>query len=88
MGCFEKEIIVNNRKLCTLFESNLCLFQNHKDNSFSNQAAVRDFIDHAKEFEATRDNTERQRSILFPEVINSIFGIQPIEGDLLPLQNP
>ena len=81
---FEKEIIVNNRKLCTLFESNLCLFQNHKDNSFSNQAAVRDFIDHAKEFEATRDNTERQRSILFPEVINSIFGIQPIEGDLLP----
>lgn len=81
---FEKEIIVNNRKLCTMFESNLCLFQNHKDNSFSNQAAVRDFIDHAKEFEATRDETERQRSILFPEVINSIFGIQPIEGDLLP----
>lgn len=81
---FEKEIIVNNRKLCTLFESNLCLFQNHKGNSFSNQAAVRDFIDHAKEFEATRDNTERQRSILFPEVISSIFGIQPIEGDLLP----
>lgn len=81
---FEKEIIVNNRKLCTMFESNLCLFQNHKDNSFSNQAAVRDFIDHAKEFEATRDNTERQRSILFPEVINSIFGIQPTEGDLLP----
>lgn len=81
---FEKEIIVNNRKLCTMFESNLCLFQNHKDNSFSNQAAVRDFIDHAKEFEATRDETERQRSILFPEVINSIFGIQPIEGALLP----
>lgn len=81
---FEKEIIVNNRKLCTMFESNLCLFQNHKDNSFSNQAAVRDFIDHAKEFETTRDETERQRSILFPEVINSIFGIQPIEGALLP----
>ena len=81
---FEKEIIANNRKLSTMFEANLSLFQRHNDASYSNRAAVLAFINHAKEFEATRGEEEKCRSILFPKVINSIFGIRPVEDSLLP----
>lgn len=81
---FEREIIVNNRKLVTMFESNLKLFQKHRNDSFSNQAVVHEFIDHAKEFEATRDEGAKQRSVLFPEKINSIFGIRPVRDSIIP----
>lgn len=81
---FEKEIIANNRKLSIMFAANLSLFQRHNDASYSNRAAVLRFIDHVKEFEATRSEEEKRRSILFPKVINSIFGIRPIKDSLLP----
>lgn len=39
---------------------------------------------HTKEFENTRFDKEKIRELLFPSEINSIFGITPIEEDMIP----
>ena len=46
---------------------------------------VHRFLFHIKEFELTRLNEEKTRSVLFPEEINSIFGISPVHDFLMPM---
>lgn len=81
---FEGRILVNNRKLKALFESNLQLFQRHPEKEYSNLYCVQQFIAHTNEFEATRCDEEKIRQVLFPNEINSIFGINPMEDSFLP----
>lgn len=82
---FEPKILVNNRKLANLLEANLTLFQDYHEKEYSNLECVKTFFLHVDEFEATRVDEEKTRSILFPEEINSIFGIAPMHDYLLPM---
>ena len=66
---FEPEIISNNRKLQLMLERNKHLF--HK----ANRSLVDQFIAHAHEFTATRDDNPIKRILLFPEDFLSIFGM-------------
>lgn len=81
---FEGKILVNNRKLKTLFLANVDLIQRHREISYSNLSYVQSFIAHVDEFEATRTEEEKNREILFPSEINSMFGITPVEDFILP----
>ncbi len=81
---FEFKILVNNKKLKTLFLANSDLIQRHRKESYSNLAYVQSFIAHIDEFEATRTEEEKCREILFPPEINSMFGITPVEDFILP----
>lgn len=81
---FEGKILVNNRKLKALFLANASLIQRHREKSYSNLAHVQYFIAHVDEFEATRTEEEKNREILFPSEINSMFGITPVEDFILP----
>ena len=81
---FEPQIIVNNRKLKLLFENNRNLFQYHENNAYSNLACIDTFILHINEFEKTRLDEEKNRQVLYPEEINSIFDIEPVIDHLLP----
>lgn len=64
---------------------NLSLFQTHREETYSNLEIVHRFLFHIKEFELTRLNEEKTRSVLFPEEINSIFGISPVHDFLMPM---
>ena len=81
---FEGKILANNRKLKKIFEQNLDLFQRHREKAYSNLACINSFIMHVDEFEATRPDEEKCRHVLFPKEINSMFGIAPISGFMLP----
>lgn len=81
---FEPKILVNNRKLKKILENNLVLFQSHTEESYSNLASVLSFLMHIDEFEATRLPGEKSRCVLFPEEINSIFGICSVKDSFLP----
>ena len=50
----------------------------------SNLAVVNQLILHIDEFRDTREDDEKIRSVLFPTQINSIFGLEPIYGRMLP----
>lgn len=80
----EPKILVNNRKLKVLLESNIGLFQSHSVKEYSNVECVRLFIAHIDEFETTRLDVEKCRKILYPVKIDSIFGIEPLQESLLP----
>ena len=81
---FEYKILANNRKLRELMLANIDLIQWHKEPQYSNQTCVFEFIAHIEEFEMTRSDKEKTRQILFPEKINSIFGIESIRGFVIP----
>ncbi|MDD3193152.1 MAG: HNH endonuclease signature motif containing protein, partial [Oscillospiraceae bacterium] len=81
---FEYKILVNNRKLKAMFLANADLIQHHREKSYSNLAYIQSFISHVDEFEATRTEEDKNREILFPAEINSIFGITPVEDFILP----
>lgn len=81
---FEYKILVNNRKLKALFLANADLIQRHREKSYSNLTYIQTFIAHVDEFEATRTEVEKSREILFPTEIDSMFGIAPVNGFLLP----
>lgn len=81
---FEPKILSNNEKLKLLFKSNLDLFQDNKDENYSNLEIVRKFMLHVEEFKYTRSDQEKDRNLLFPEEINSIFGISPVSEYMLP----
>lgn len=81
---FEGKVLVNNRKLKVLFLANADLIQRHREKSYSNLAYVQSFIAHIDEFEATRTEKEKNREILYPSEINSMFGITPVKDFLLP----
>lgn len=81
---FEYKLLVNNKKLKTLFENNLNLFQKHKHKEYSNLECVYTFIAHVNEFESTRSDSEKIRQIFFPQEINSMFGIARVQDHILP----
>lgn len=81
---FECKIIVNNKKLREIFQKNMKLFPDNKEKSYSNKECIRSFIMHTIEFEKTRLSKEKIREVLFPLEINSIFGITPIEENMIP----
>ncbi len=81
---FEKIVLVNNKKLKLLFTKNKKLFQTHDRDEYSNLAVVDTFLLHIDEFELSRGDEEKNRQVLFPEKINSIFGIRAVDEFLLP----
>ena len=81
---FECKILINNRKIKDLLENNLNLFQSHPENKdYSNLHYVEQLIVHINEFEATRYDKEKIRQVLFPNEVNSIFGIAPVNDYFL-----
>ncbi len=81
----EGKILANNRKLKIILENNLDLIQKHPNESYSNLKIVQRLLMHIEEFESTRGDDEKIRQVLFPKEINSIFGLSPINGSLLPM---
>ena len=81
---FEPQILSNNEKLKLLFENNRTLFQHHSYKEYSNLELIQKFITHVDEFKITRDDGEKLREVLFPQEINSIFGIMPVTDYILP----
>ncbi|PNQ79318.1 HNH endonuclease signature motif containing protein [Paenibacillus sp. F4] len=81
---FEGKILANNNMLKKLLEQNRNLIQRHSDESYSNLAIIDTFLVHISEFESTRPTVEKHRQVLFPEEINSLFGIEPVDQSLLP----
>ena len=81
---FEPQILSNNEKLKLLFKNNLTLFQQHSYKEYSNLELIQKFITHVDEFKITRDDGEKLREVLFPQEINSIFGIMPVTDYILP----
>ena len=76
---FEPKILVNNSKLKKLLLNNLELIQHSKKHG-SNLPLVREFLTHIDEFEESRLDEEKNRQILFPKEVNSLFGISPIKS--------
>ena len=62
--------------------ANQHLFQRHSNNAFSNLNVIQTFVAHIDEFEVTRKESEKIRSILFPEEIESMFGIKPMRENI------
>lgn len=81
---FEPVILINKRKLKLLLKTNLNLIQKQQEEWYSNLASIHLFMAHIEEFEATRGDDEKNREILFPVEINSIFGVVPVEESLIP----
>lgn len=81
---FEPQILSNNEKLKLLFENNRNLFQQHSYKEYSNLELIQKFITHVDEFKITRYDGEKMREVLFPQEINSIFGIMPVSNHILP----
>lgn len=81
---FEAKVLINNRKLKKLFGQNLDLIQRHTDKSYSNLEYIYSFMLHVEEFESTRLDQEKNRQVLFPTEINSMFGIAPVHEFMLP----
>jgi len=81
---FEPTILANNRKLKNLLSANLDLIQRNTQKEYSNLSYIQLFIAHVNEFEETRGDEEKNRCILFPAEINSIFGVAPVSETLLP----
>ncbi len=81
---FEKKILINNNKLKLLLENNKKLIQRHDDKDYSNLEIIEQFLLHINEFNETREDKEKFRAVLFPEKINSIFGVSHMQEFLLP----
>lgn len=81
---FEGKILSNNSKIRKILMHNTVLIQNYPNVNFSNLAIIHNFLLHIDEFEATRLSKEKIRHVLFPAEINSLFGIEPLDGDFLP----
>jgi len=81
---FEGKILSNNKKIKSILTNNLNLIQSHEHEEFSNLHLVQIYLTHIDEFEITRPKKEKARFVLFPEKINSLFGIKPIKDSLLP----
>ena len=80
----EENVLVNNRKLKILFSNNMDLFQEHANPQYSNLAYVMRFMAHVEEFETTRLDEQKNREILFPQEIDSMFGVAPVEEHMIP----
>lgn len=80
----EPEILANNQILVEYFKKNLGLIQ---DSSYdiSNRKYIDEFITHANEFKLTRLDEEKERMVLFPKEIDSMFGVKPVDDGVLPI---
>ena len=74
----EGVLISNNQKLAMMLKRNETLL--HKEN----RETVSEFISHTQEFIETRRNGPSFRFNLFPSELNSIFGVEQINGSLAP----
>lgn len=81
---FENRVLINNKQLKTLIENNLNLFQRNIEKEYSNLEIAQQYLLHISEFEATRDDSEKTRKVLFPEKINSLFEIAPVQDSIFP----
>lgn len=82
---FEPKILSNNRQIKLLLQKNINLIQrNDRDINMSNQYYIQELITHIDEFEITRNSDNHNRQVLFPEKVNSIFGIEPIQESIIP----
>ena len=81
---FEEKILINNQKLKVIFRKNRNLFQKHSQDEYSNLATIDELILHIDEFSSTREDEEKIRIVLFPQEVNSIFGIQSMRYSLMP----
>lgn len=80
---FEGEILSNNGIIRSILKNNTKLIQNHREKCYSNLEIVHKFLLHIDEFEATRLSKEKVRGVIFPVEINSLFGIEPLEGSFI-----
>lgn len=83
---FEPQILINNHKIKLLLNKNMHLLQTNKEWE-SNQTIINELIQHIDEFEVTRGNKEKERAVLFPEKVNSIFWVAPIKEQEIMLQS-
>lgn len=81
---FEIKLLINNRKLKTILQSNFHLIQRNTNKDYSNLECIHQFLLHIEEFELTRGDKEKVRQVLFPPEINSMFGVSAVRGFLLP----
>ena len=81
---FEGKILANNEKLKKMLEANLDLIQDNNNPNYSNLIIVKKFINHITEFAITRNEEEKNRAIFFPKEMNSIFGIEPVQDNIIP----
>lgn len=83
---FEAQLLVNNRKIKRLLENNMSLIQVNQGTDYeSNQDYVKQLLLHIDEFEKTRENDEKIRAAIFPDEINSIFGIKPLHNGIVTM---
>lgn len=80
---FEGKVLSNNEQIRMLLESNLSLIQSNDTKEYSNLEVIKSFLFHVDEFKCTRSDDEKIRNALFPDKINSIFGIAPVKESLL-----
>jgi len=81
---FEEQVLLNNQKLKLLLMKNRHLFQENSRDEYSNLTIIDKLILHIDEFYSTRDEEEKIRQVLFPEEVNSIFGVERIDDSLFP----
>lgn len=81
---FEEKVLLNNQKLKKILNKNRTLFQKSSQECYSNLATIDELILHIDEFYSTREDEEKIRSVLFPEEVNSIFGINGYLTKVLP----
>ena len=75
---FEGELVANNRRLEHILNANMELLHPQ------NQNIVEAFVAHAREFVQTREEAPVSRVKLFPREVNSIFGIERVNGVPVP----
>lgn len=81
---FEEKILINNQKLKLLLNKNRDLFQAYHEEGYSNLAIIGQLILHIDEFRDTREDSEKIRTVLFPEKVNAIFGLEPYLQSMFP----
>ena len=81
---FEPRILVNNGMIKEILKNNFHLIQKSATKDYSNLELVHLFLTHIDEFESTRPDKEKNRHVLFPVKINSMFGISPVKDFVLP----
>lgn len=78
---FEYKILENNKKIEKILSNNISLFQKSNNKTYSNKYYIMMLLQHIKEFENTRGT--KFRSVLFPDEINSIFGIEKVKDKVI-----
>jgi hypothetical protein len=81
---FENNVLINNQKLKLLLGKNKNLFPKSHAEESSNLVIIEQLILHIDEFRDTREESEKIRTVLFPQKVNAIFGLEPCLQGMLP----